>query len=139
MTGDTIFPPDLEAAIAREAQEIAFEDGDHWWSDAHASCGYECCGGGRDVDRMGLQQDIAVVLQRIARLAWEARGAADGATCAWTLDDAGGDCMWETQCGYAFEFNDGGPADNGAAFCLHCGKRLVESRTSDEPAQEPGA
>ena len=44
--------------------------------------------------------------------------------CVWSQDD--GDSMWETTCKHAFEFNDGGPHDNGFTFCGYCGGRLIE-------------
>jgi hypothetical protein len=59
-------------------------------------------------------------------------------TCEWTQDDYGGDCHWETQCGNAFEFNDGGPVKNHAVFCCYCGGRLVEVRTSELRARPRG-
>ncbi len=51
--------------------------------------------------------------------------------CYWSLDDVGGDSVWETSCKHAFEFNDGGPNANGMTWCGYCGKPLVEQRTSD--------
>lgn len=54
------------------------------------------------------------------------------AVCHWKQDDIGGDSSWETDCGHAFEFNDGGPADNGQKFCGYCARPLVEVRTSDD-------
>jgi hypothetical protein len=59
------------------------------------------------------------------------------ATCDWAIDDLGGDSVYETQCGHAFQFNDGGPTENGFEFCGYCGKRIVEVRTSQETAHEP--
>ena len=51
-------------------------------------------------------------------------------TCTWTQDDWGGDSQWETSCGHAFEFHDGGPAENDIKYCGYCGKPLVEVLTS---------
>ena len=47
-------------------------------------------------------------------------------SCAWNpVGDI--DCyVWETSCGHAFVWEDGGPTENGARFCLYCGKPLVE-------------
>ena len=56
-------------------------------------------------------------------------------TCAWTIDDWGGDSVYETQCGHTFEFNDGGPVENGFAFCGYCGGKLCEVRTSDDRSE----
>lgn len=36
--------------------------------------------------------------------------------------------FWATECGNAFEFNDGGPKENGAKFCMYCGLRLAAAR-----------
>jgi hypothetical protein len=45
-----------------------------------------------------------------------------GQTCIWAEDEDG---AWDTACGERFEFTDGGPAENGAKFCLYCGARLL--------------
>lgn len=52
--------------------------------------------------------------------------------CYWSQDDYGGCSLWETSCGHAFEFNDGGPSENGFAFCGYCGKPLIEQRTTED-------
>jgi rRNA maturation endonuclease Nob1 len=57
-------------------------------------------------------------------------------TCQWAQDDMGGDDVWETQCGQAFQFNDGGPAENSFKFCAYCGGNLVEARTSSGDAAD---
>jgi len=39
------------------------------------------------------------------------------------------DPYWSSDChNAAFEFNDGGPTDNGFRFCPHCGRELIEGR-----------
>ena len=43
-------------------------------------------------------------------------------SCIWKPDNDG---VYETSCGESFVFNDGGPKENGARFCLHCGKPLI--------------
>lgn len=50
--------------------------------------------------------------------------------CTWTVDDVGGDDVWETSCGHSFQFNEGGPKENGLQFCGYCGERLLEAHTS---------
>ena len=47
-------------------------------------------------------------------------------TCKW-MEDAGE--MWETTCGEAWAFTDGGPVENGVKFCHGCGKpvEIVEA------------
>ena len=72
-------------------------------------------------------------LRAVASAAFAAGEAAERETCQWSIDDYGGESMWETQCGHAFEFNDGGPKANGAGFCCYCGKRLVEAYSSEDP------
>jgi hypothetical protein len=49
-------------------------------------------------------------------------GAEASVSCFWSTD--GLESFWETQCGNAFEFIDGGPQDNNFAFCPYCGLPL---------------
>jgi hypothetical protein len=52
-------------------------------------------------------------------------------TCEWAEDEDG---YWATECGHLFELVDGGPKDNGMAYCCYCGKTLGEHRHEpDEP------
>ncbi len=39
--------------------------------------------------------------------------------CSWKLDEI--DCAWDTGCGNAFQFIDGGPRDNKFRHCPYCG------------------
>jgi hypothetical protein len=41
--------------------------------------------------------------------------------CAWTQDEDG---AWDTACGQLFLFNEGGPEENQACFCHHCGGKI---------------
>ena len=41
--------------------------------------------------------------------------------CVWQADDEG---TYETSCGQAFVFTCDGPRENGARFCMYCGKPL---------------
>ena len=43
-------------------------------------------------------------------------------SCIWKPDKDG---VYETSCGESFVFCDGGPKENGARFCMHCGKPLI--------------
>lgn len=43
-------------------------------------------------------------------------------TCAWDEDPDG---VWHTQCGNAITFIEGGPSQNGQAFCGYCGRVLI--------------
>jgi hypothetical protein len=47
-----------------------------------------------------------------------------GLRCRWSQDENWGDDLdlWETDCGEAFQFMDGGPAENRIRFCCYCGK-----------------
>lgn len=46
-------------------------------------------------------------------------------TCTWTEDDEG---TWNTTCGNAFVFNDGGPKENDSSYCCYCGGKLIEAK-----------
>ena len=43
-------------------------------------------------------------------------------TCEWTHNDD--DVYWDTSCGKAWRFDDGGPKENNMNFCHCCGKTL---------------
>ena len=43
-------------------------------------------------------------------------------TCEWTHNDDDG--YWDTSCGKAWRFDDGGPKENNMNFCHCCGKTL---------------
>lgn len=43
-------------------------------------------------------------------------------TCEWTNNDDDG--YWDTSCGKAWRFDDGGPKENNMNFCHCCGKTL---------------
>lgn len=71
---------------------------------------------------------------RLLELGWEirpvyltpqptqAQAGAVPLTCEWTHNDDDG--FWETACGEAWRFDDGGPAENSMHFCHCCGKTL---------------
>lgn len=52
--------------------------------------------------------------------------------CIWTQDSDG---PWNTSCGVTWEFVGGGPAENGAHFCHHCGGVLMAAPFADDDAQ----
>lgn len=56
------------------------------------------------------------------------------ATCKWTFDDDEFASMWNTACGAAWSFVEGGVAENGARFCQSCGKP-VHALTADQEAR----
>ena len=43
-------------------------------------------------------------------------------TCDWTHNEDDG--FWETACGEAWRFDDGGPGENNMHFCHSCGNSL---------------
>lgn len=53
--------------------------------------------------------------------------AAQKPDCRWIADGDGCEIeAYDTSCGERFAFNEGGPADNKAAFCQYCGGKLIE-------------
>ena len=52
--------------------------------------------------------------------------------CLWTDQED----YWQSDCGQAFVFNDGTPAENGAKFCNHCGKPIAYSALPVEEAKK---
>ena len=44
--------------------------------------------------------------------------------CEWCVDDDG---VWYTGCGHAWQFEDGGPNENGTKWCPYCGGRRSEA------------
>ena len=61
-----------------------------------------------------------------ARSAWNRRTpqpvVREPLTCEWTHNDDDG--YWDTSCGKAWRFDDGGPKENNMNFCHCCGKTL---------------
>lgn len=43
--------------------------------------------------------------------------------CEWTYDEH--DSKWDSSCGDAWMFCDGGPTENGVKFCQSCGKPVL--------------
>ena len=52
----------------------------------------------------------------------QAQAGAVPLTCEWTHNDDDG--FWETACGEAWRFDDGGPSENSMKFCHSCGNSL---------------
>ncbi len=68
------------------------------------------------------------VANQVAREALEMADAAKAAwvgeprhACAWCVDDDG---VWYTDCGHMWQFESGGPRENGTKFCQYCGGRI---------------
>jgi hypothetical protein len=54
--------------LVRLAKMIAWDEYgeiEHSWCNNHVSCGYGCCGGGKDVDREALQQAIVSAFREL--------------------------------------------------------------------------
>lgn len=49
--------------------------------------------------------------------------------CVWMEDSNG---TWDTSCGKSWEFTDGGPVQNAANFCHHCGGHLLPESYADD-------
>ncbi len=54
--------------------------------------------------------------------------SANCSVCDWQQEEEG---QWETDCDETFEFQEGGPLDNGFEWCPYCGKKLVETIYSE--------
>ena len=52
----------------------------------------------------------------------QAQAGAVPLTCEWTHNEDDG--FWETACGEAWRFDDGGPGENNMHFCHSCGNSL---------------
>ena len=52
----------------------------------------------------------------------QAQAGAVPLTCEWAHNENDG--FWESACGEAWRFDDGGPAENSLHFCHSCGKSL---------------
>lgn len=78
--------------------------------------------------------EVPKALQQM-RDALAGQSTPEPASCTWTLDNDGE--AWDTTCGHTFQVIDGGyPSDNEMRFCAHCGKTLIESRTSETPDKD---
>ena len=94
-----------------------------------------------EVDRLRVERDEAgnaltkcgTEIERLSlALATCRRLLREDRVCAWTgySDDRD---TWNTGCGEVSQFMDGGPVENGVAFCPFCGGRI-----STEAAQAAG-
>ena len=95
-----------------------------------------------DMERLSAPQparDTAEVIDRL-RTRCEELEAENArlreATCTWTEDDDTDNSIWDTACGEAFVFTDGGPEDNDIRFCCYCGKKLVAVHYEPESEEE---
>jgi hypothetical protein len=51
--------------------------------------------------------------------------------CQWREDDSDFD-TWKTGCGHLWQFNTGGPKENGTKFCQYCGGALTVALTQGD-------
>lgn len=78
------------------------------------------------VERIGGGDNFqASILKLISALA-----AGEECTCEWKYDAI--DDMWETSCGQAWTFIDGGPKDNHVTFCHNCGAKVAALAAGSE-------
>lgn len=50
--------------------------------------------------------------------------------CSWGRADDETD-TWEGACGVVWQFNEGGPKENGVRFCFRCGGKVQIERPAD--------
>lgn len=75
----------------------------------------------RMISRAGRDEASAIAAWN-TRTTTQAQAGAVPLTCEWTHNDDDG--FWETACGDAWRFDDGGPKENNMNFCHCCGKTL---------------
>ncbi len=58
-------------------------------------------------------------------------------TCTWRFREPfDGDEAWDAECGATWTFIEGGLKDNGAVFCMKCGRLIKEVRPDKESDHE---
>ena len=75
----------------------------------------------RMISRAGRDEASAIAAWN-TRTTTQAQAGAVPLTCEWTHNDDDG--FWETACGEAWRFDDGGPGENNMHFCHSCGNSL---------------
>lgn len=56
--------------------------------------------------------------------------------CIWTYCNDGDMEYWDTSCDNTFMFDNGGPEDNHAKFCLYCGRPIEVEIADPDDAEE---
>ena len=75
----------------------------------------------RMISRAGRDEASAIAAWN-TRTTTQAQAGAVPLTCEWAHNENDG--FWESACGEAWRFDDGGPAENSMHFCHSCGKSL---------------
>ncbi len=75
----------------------------------------------RMISRAGRDEASAIAAWN-TRTTTQAQAGAVPLTCEWTHNEDDG--FWETACGEAWRFDDGGPGENNMHFCHSCGNSL---------------
>ena len=81
------------------------------------------------VESVELKEGIPVQWMGVYALKWQPEwgqptvGFREPEPCEWK-QERGSSEVWETSCGEAFYFVDGGPEDNGMKYCPYCGHPL---------------
>ena len=75
-----------------------------------------------DTLQMAEHETVTEALALLAKWGTPQPVAREPLTCEWTHNDDDG--YWDTSCGKAWRFDDGGPKENNMNFCHCCGKTL---------------
>ena len=67
---------------------------------------------------------------------WESEVESKPKPCEWHAPPEWEQDYWETACGEAFCFTDGGPSDNRMRFCPYCGGELIEVQAATKEEDE---
>ena len=114
----------MQAAIDKWGQPVVAGDVDR--ADAvnlarNALTQYDCA-----ITKKGVRVLAEAVLSMDSALTTpqptHAQAGAVPLTCEWTHNEDDG--FWETACGEAWRFDDGGPGENNMHFCHSCGNSL---------------
>lgn len=84
----------------------------------------------KELSRAGFTFAATPAVQAAACEAGAASLRQQAQTCRW-VEESGGE-FWQSACGEAWSFTEGGPAENKARFCHGCGQR-IEAVAYDEP------
>jgi hypothetical protein len=92
--------------------------------DAHPTISYE------DAAVVALLNVATEQIDTLTRERDEARRDVER-LCQWREDDSDFD-TWKTGCGHLWQFNTGGPKENGTKFCQYCGGALTAALTQGD-------